>query len=214
MRASHALRLAHGLDFLAVTLHNGPGFRIALWTQGCRTRCTTQCLNPLFLPEDRGFVFPVDEIVAAVERVVERAVNTVEGVTILGGEPTDQLGPLVGLLAALGRRGLGTMVYTGRTREELAALPDPGEAALLGVTDLLKSGPFVPELRDPALAWRGSSNQRLECLSDRYTPEILARAFEAQRKAFSIRIGPDGRVTVSGLQSRPAAARIERLLRR
>ena len=66
----------------------------------------------------------------------------------------------------------GVIVYTGYCFEELKEVP--GADALLAQTDLLIDGPYIQEL-DDGRSLRGSSNQRIIPLTDRYAnPEILA----------------------------------------
>lgn len=50
-------------------------------------------------------------------------------------------------------------VYSGFTYDEIMA--DPQKKALLDVCDVLVDGPFVDDLKDPGLYFRGSSNQRV-----------------------------------------------------
>jgi anaerobic ribonucleoside-triphosphate reductase activating protein len=57
--------------------------------------------------------------------------------------------------------GLSLWIYTGFTWEELLALEGPGVRELLGLADVVVDGPFVRELADLGLAFRGSANQRL-----------------------------------------------------
>ena len=64
----------------------------------------------------------------------------------------------------------GVIVYTGFTYEELLQMPQAQE--LLEQTDLLIDGPYIREL-DDGLSLRGSSNQRVIPLTERYR-EALA----------------------------------------
>src|ERR1039457_2334838 len=84
------LRLGHTLRALHPSLHNGPGWRIGLWTQGCSLRCTSRCLNPQLLSPDHGYMFSIAAIQDAVMNVARCSPQSIEGLTALGGEPTDQ----------------------------------------------------------------------------------------------------------------------------
>ena len=201
------LHLGHDPALLRATLHNGPGRRIALWVQGCRLRCTRRCLNPHLLTPAGGHSIEVAQLLAHLRAACVTEPEPVEGLTVLGGEPSEQPQALAELLAGAHALGLSTMVYTGHSLAEL------GAPAWLGHCDLLVDGPFDPAREDPALAWRGSRNQRLLCLTDRYDPAALAAAFAAQGKGWSLELRPDGRVSMSGFQGRDEAAEIERLLR-
>lgn len=204
------LRLGHTLRTLHPMLHNGPGWRIGLWVQGCSLLCTDRCLNPHLLIPKGGHRYAVPEVARAVLRAAAESAEPVEGVSVLGGEPTDQAVPLSFLLRAVKQEGLTTMVYTGHTLEALRRRGGETIRTLLGEIDLLVDGPFVPKLYDATLAWRGSANQQIHCLTGKYSPEGLARAFQAQGKGYSISIRAGDVVAISGLQERDGAADIER----
>src|SRR5947207_10508946 len=95
------IRLAHRLAMLRPTLHNGPGWRVGLWTQGCVHRCTKDCLNPDFLDPSGGFLFLVDDAIAEVLAAVREAPQPVEGITVLGGEPFEQAAAVRAMLKPL-----------------------------------------------------------------------------------------------------------------
>lgn len=203
------LRLAHSLESLRPTLHNGPGWRIGIWVQGCSLLCTDQCLNPHFLASDGGYLYKSAEVTAAILRVASIDFRPVEGVTVLGGEPTDQAVALVPVLHDLQEAGFTTMVYTGSTLSALRLRGEPAIDALLAATDLLVDGPFIPKLYDESLPWRGSRNQRIHCLTQRYDDAALTAAYDRQGKGYSISVGTDSILSVSGLQERAAAKDIE-----
>lgn len=123
------------------------------------------CCNPEMLAfEERARRAPgalVDEAVAA----------GVEGVSLLGGEPFSQPGPLARLARGVRERGLSVMVFTGHTLEALRARDDADTDALLAATDLLVDGPYVEAKRTTKRRWIGSDNQRLHFLTDRYSPD-------------------------------------------
>ncbi|MCC9608101.1 radical SAM protein [Blastopirellula sp. JC732] len=197
------IRLGHGLSRLHPNLHNGPGLRLCIWTQGCVHRCTQQCLNPHYLDPEGGFRYRTEEVVAAILEVAKTAPR-LEGITVLGGEPFEQPSPVADICQATRATGLSTMVYSGHTLTHLRRQADSKIDRLLDATDLLVDGPFLPELRDERLAWRGSTNQRLNCLTERYEEASLAAAFVRQGKGFSVVINGDG-ISLSGFQSREIA---------
>ena len=86
-----------------------------------------------------------------------------DGVTLLGGEPTEQAPGVLAVARALRRREprLHLALYSGHTLEELVAGGDAAVGELLAAVDLLLDGPFVAALADDAGEWRGSRNQRL-----------------------------------------------------
>ncbi|QXE85525.1 radical SAM protein [Geomonas nitrogeniifigens] len=196
-----SIRLGHPLSSLAPSLTNGPGWRINLWTQGCSLRCTENCLNPDFLSPTGGYAYPASQVMEALLDTVKRSYREVDGITILGGEPTDQLPAVIEILKGARYSGLSTMVYSGRSYEWLAKRTDSSTKRFLELTDILVDGPFDSKQYHDRLMWRGSANQRILCLSTRYTMEDLERTYEKQGKGFSLLINPEGLISISGLQS-------------
>lgn len=212
--SARALRLGHELWSLRPTLHNGPGWRVPLWVQGCSLRCTVVCLNPHFLDYDGGHVHDVDAVVARIADVVGRSGRDieVEGITVLGGEPTDQAEAVGLLFRGVKAIGLSTMLYSGATIEALRSRCSGAVEALLDLTDVLVDGPFQAREFDKSLIWRGSRNQRILCLSRRYSADDIDRALREQGKCYSMLLLPDGRLSVGGLQTRKGAKTIENMM--
>ncbi len=141
----------------------GPGVRYALWVQGCPRRCPG-CVAPEAQALDGGTELETGAL------AWEILLSGVEGLTISGGEPFLQAEALAELIRTVRRkRDLGVIVYTGYRYEELLA--DPAARALLEETDLLIDGPYVKEL-DDGKSLRGSSNQRVIPLTERYREEL------------------------------------------
>lgn len=203
------LHLAHSLHSLRPTLHNGPGRRVSMWVQGCALRCTKRCLNPHMLAPGKDEGTPVETIIQTLRDIGKN--RPFEGITVLGGEPSEQPDGLRALLEQSHKNGWSTMVYTGKVYEDLKQ--EPHAPDWLAHTDILVDGPYREEEYDDFLAWRGSRNQRLLCLSDRYTNEQLGEAFAQQGKGFSIQVNTDGTMSMSGIQNRDAAFTLEKLLR-
>jgi len=135
---------------------DGPGRRIVVQVSGCSIRCQG-CFVPQTHERDNGTLVSIASIVS--EIVGNRAAH--DGVTILGGEPFDQPGPVAELAARLKRLGLHLTVYTGYSLETLIDRKDPNIDYILTHTDLLIDGPFLSELSQNAGEYRGSRNQRL-----------------------------------------------------
>ncbi len=192
------LRLGNRLENCPVTVLNGPGRRWAIWTQGCSLRCTDNCLNPRFLDPRGGWRYRVPEVVDELDRVHGRTPE-LEGLTLLGGEPFDQAQPLTKVAQAARERGLSVMVYSGWRAETLARRGPPYSRDLLSACDLLIDGPFLAEQFDSRLRWRGSRNQRIILLSDRYTREEIAASHNV--KGIEVRLS-DGQLQLNGAQDR------------
>lgn len=144
----------------------GPGLRDAVWVQGCTIGCAG-CANQAYLAHEPRVRMSVERLVGHFR--VRRGL--IDGVSVLGGEPTEQPEAVAALLRGVQELGMSTVVFSGRTHEQL--LRNPACAELLTHTDLLIDGPYVAALRDPSLYWRGSSNQRLLRLTDRFTEADL-----------------------------------------
>lgn len=114
----------------------------------------------------------------------------VEGVTFTGGEPFAQARALTALAERARTAGLSVFVFTGYNLEELTR---PDHLTLLAVTDVLIAGRYVESKRATDLTWRGSANQRVHFLSDRYGPSDMADVAEVE-----FYVDNDGTLTVTG----------------
>lgn len=144
----------------------GPGLRDGIWVQGCRIGCAG-CANQSYLAHEPRVRMPIGRLVGH----FWMRQGMIDGISVLGGEPTEQPAAVAALLRGVQSLGMTTVVFSGRTHEQL--LRDPTCVELLAHTDLLIDGPYVAALRDPSLHWRGSRNQRLLRLSDRFTEADL-----------------------------------------
>lgn len=156
----------------------GPGKRAVIWVQGCGFRCPG-CLVPESWSPRGGFEVPVEELVDWVT-----AQSELEGVTFSGGEPFNQAPGLLGLADALKSRvpSLSLMSYTGYTREWLEQHSTLEQRALLARLDILIDGRYRRE-QHADLLWRGSENQRIHLMSERYRgrlPEDKGQGLELE----------------------------------
>ena len=134
---------------------DGPGLRYVLFTQGCPHHCKG-CHNPQTHSFEGGFPFTAE---AALAQIRENPL--LAGVTFSGGEPFAQAEALCAVAEGVRALGKNVVAYTGYTYEQLLARTDIWTRRLLEMIDLLIDGPYVEELRDLELQFRGSSNQRL-----------------------------------------------------
>ena len=144
---------------------NGPGIRISLFVSGCSHRCPG-CFNEQAWDFNYGKVFN--------NKTIDYIIDTLNfgayaGVTFLGGEP----------LELVNQRGLLPLAkkiketypdktiwcFTGYEFEKdiMAHMYKEWEETrkLLSYIDVLVDGPFIEALKNPALVFRGSENQRL-----------------------------------------------------
>lgn len=134
---------------------DGPGRRSVVQTAGCSIRCIG-CHVPQTHRMQNGTLTSIHSIV---DEIIAKH-NVHDGVTILGGEPFDQPGPVAELVFRLKRHGLHITIYSGYTIEALIQRNDPNIDFTLTHIDLLIDGPFVRQLGEGAGEYRGSRNQR------------------------------------------------------
>jgi anaerobic ribonucleoside-triphosphate reductase activating protein len=191
----------HG--FLPCTYANGPGARAALWLQGCNLGCRG-CFNGPTHDPSRGSVIPVDELLDQLRNLPAQ----IEGLTVSGGEPLQQLDPLTKFLKAVkATTKLSVIVLTGYSWSEVLRLVQAqcavavtksplNQVEPLGVLrfiDVIIAGRFRAEQR-LARSLRGSANKTIHCLTDRYT----ARDFEIVPMS-EVVITTDGTVVRTGV---------------
>ncbi len=146
---------------LTESVVNGPGKRYVVWVQGCPFTCPG-CFNPDFQP----FIFnQLIDVPTLARRIL--SVKTIEGVTYSGGEPFMQCEALIDLNKILIKNGLSVVSYSGYTLEELHRLKKPLITKFLSQLDILIDGKFQ-ERNKANLLWRGSNNQKVHFLTNRY----------------------------------------------
>lgn len=182
-------------QIVPVTEAEGPGVRFALWFQGCPLRCPG-CCNPEMLPFEGGKPTPLSAVLAQLDEAKQAGV---EGITLMGGEPTSHAEGAVALARAARQRGLSVMFFSGYTIEELRGRQDPLVDELICLTDILVDGPYVRETPDNERRWVGSTNQRIHFLTDRYHFD------ESWRRPNTLEIRlVNGELTVNGFPGKSA----------
>jgi anaerobic ribonucleoside-triphosphate reductase activating protein len=176
----------------------GPGRRAVIWVQGCPFACRN-CIVPESWNAEDGEQVSVAELADWVA-----AQSEIEGLTLSGGEPMAQAGTLTELVRQVReRRDLGVVCYTGYTYERLLAHGAPAQQELLAQIDLLIDGVYLTD-RHADLLWRGSANQRLLCLSERYRETVRALTTEADRSAgIEFFMDAQGAVAFAGVPEQP-----------
>ena len=163
------------MNFAAIKycdIANGVGVRTTLFVSGCRRGCP-YCFN------EEAWSFSAGEaFTGEVEKRILESLKPgyVTGLSVLGGEPMEPenqagLAPfLERVKAAYPEKDI--WMYSGFTWEELTGASEPhppyrelpvteDTERVLACLDVLVDGPFVQDLKDISLRFRGSSNQRL-----------------------------------------------------
>ncbi len=142
---------------------NGEGVRVSLFVSGCRRHCKG-CFNAVAW--DFGYGQPFTE---ETEREIVNALapDYIAGLTLLGGDPfePENRAALFPFVKRIRSRfpDKNIWCYTGYHFENgtLSEYDTEDVRALLQEIDILVDGPFVEELKDIRLKFRGSSNQRV-----------------------------------------------------
>lgn len=140
----------------------GPGFRYALWTQGCPFNCKN-CISPESHSTEPNLIVDIQSLA---EDIISN--RKIEGLSISGGEPFIQAGKLSVLLSIVKqhRPDLNVLCFTGYVYDELNW---PDALSLLSHIDLLIDGRFQSD-KNEGIGLRGSSNQSFIFLSDALLP--------------------------------------------
>jgi anaerobic ribonucleoside-triphosphate reductase activating protein len=182
------LRLAQRTDRCSVL---GPGVRAVLWVQGCPFRCPG-CVAPETLPFAGGTEMAVDTLAGELT-----ALQEVEGVTFSGGEPMAQAAALCRLIDRIrSARDMSFLCYTGYTLEILQRCGSDAQRGLLARLDVLIDGPYDLR-RHTDLRWRGSDNQRVLLLTQRY--RHLAQELDVRGTWIEFELGRDGSLIWMGI---------------
>ena len=141
---------------------NGPGVRVSLFVSGCRHHCKN-CFNKEAW--DFNYGAPLAEEV--MDEILEACKPShITGLSLLGGEPFEKenRAGLIELLKKFRKMypEKNVWCYTGFVlEEELLKAGESDALELLSLIDVLVDGRFVEELKNLALMFRGSSNQRI-----------------------------------------------------
>jgi anaerobic ribonucleoside-triphosphate reductase activating protein len=175
----------------------GPGRRVALWVSGCRLRCKN-CITPELLDPKAGKK-------VAVTNVVERLVHlpqSLEGITLTGGEPFDQSDALASVVQSVRERrsDWSVLAFSGYPLKSLRRAGS-AQRRLLDYVDILIAGPYVQSLASvhPLAA---SSNQQVHYLSARGR-ELQTECARLPFNHANIGMGRSGPDWLIGILSKP-----------
>lgn len=149
-------------QYYPIDVINGPGTRCTLFVSGCVHQCPG-CYNKSTWRLNSGLPFTAqleDQIIADLNDTrIPR-----QGLSLSGGDPLHPAN--VAAVLQLVKRvqaecpGKDIWLWTGYRLDEL----DSAQRQIVDRINVLIDGKFVQELKDPALIWRGSSNQMVHKL--------------------------------------------------
>lgn len=161
--------------------------RAVVWVQGCSLRCPG-CFNPETHPSEGGQVLTV----AGLFQRILALRDSIEGITISGGEPLQQRQSLLTLLQRVRQEtDLSVLIFTGYTMQEVRQMPNGQD--LLANTDILIAGRFVASQR-LARDLQGSANKTIHLLTDRYAMDDVESVHPSE-----IIVTAEGSVILSGV---------------
>ncbi|WP_225181591.1 anaerobic ribonucleoside-triphosphate reductase-activating protein [Pectobacterium aroidearum] len=144
-------------QYYPVDVVNGPGTRCTLFVAGCVHECVG-CYNKSTWRLNSGQPFTQEQE----DRIIADLQDTViprQGISLSGGDPLhprnvpDILRLVERIRAECADKDI--WVWTGYVLAELT----PEQQRVVDLINVLVDGKFVQDLKDPALIWRGSSNQ-------------------------------------------------------
>ncbi|MFB2979322.1 4Fe-4S single cluster domain-containing protein [Microseira sp. BLCC-F43] len=162
----------------------GPYKQAVIWVQGCEFACPG-CIVPESWDAAGGEAITLTELASWI-----LAQSDIEGITLSGGEPMLQAAALASLIDTIRQsKDLGVMCYTGYGFEQLQQQGTADQKLLCDRIDLLVDGTYIESLHEDLL-WRGSTNQRLLLLTDRYR-QVLMQQLEMGDRSAGIEFGID-----------------------
>jgi anaerobic ribonucleoside-triphosphate reductase activating protein len=181
---------------------NGPGNRAVLWFQGCNLGCKG-CWNPETHEFNLKKETPIEEIYTWID-----GLKDIEGITFSGGEPMQQAQHLYFILHYIktNRPELSIGMFTGYSKKELEEGKfrwhkdsdgdwQQGSLKLWNeikqFIDFAVTGRYNQLVKTEKLGLRGSRNQEILFLSDRYSEKDI------EDQAIEITIDDD-LVTITG----------------
>lgn len=144
-------------QYYPVDVVNGPGTRCTLFVSGCVHQCPG-CYNQSTWRLNSGVLFTSEMEDKVIADLNDTRIPR-QGLSLSGGDPLhpQNVPDVLRLVQRVKREceGKDIWVWTGYRLEELT----PEQMEVVDLINVLIDGKFVKELADPALLWRGSSNQ-------------------------------------------------------
>lgn len=141
-------------DIIKQTMADGPGLRTSIYCSGCYHRCKG-CHNPQTWDLFAGKQVDIEDLLDLIKDE-----KWSDGVTFTGGDPLYQVEAFTELAKLIKKEtDKDIWLYTGFEMSKI--LNDPKLSQILKYVDFVVDGPYVEDLRDTDLKFRGSSNQSI-----------------------------------------------------
>lgn len=178
----------------------GPGKRFVIWYQGCLKNCRN-CINQDGRKLEGGIFYSNNELLELIMNEKE-----LTGVTLSGGEPFIQFDEVFGLIKVIKENtDLDIIIYTGYKLNDL--IKKYGNE-FCEYIDILIDGEYIEEL-DHGEKLRGSSNQKIHFLSNKYKKAVL-KLEESQKREIQFDILGNNELFMIGI---PPKGFYEKLLK-
>lgn len=149
-------------QYYPVDIINGPGTRCTLFVAGCEHQCKG-CYNKSTWRLNSGQPFTVQQEELLIADLNDTRIPR-QGLSLSGGDPLHpaNVADVLRLVKRVRRecQGKDIWLWTGYQRAGLTAQ----QQRVIAEIDVLIDGKFIEALKDPALLWRGSSNQVIHYL--------------------------------------------------
>lgn len=147
------------LQYYPVDVVNGKGIRATLFVAGCDIGCPA-CFNKKAWNPRAGKAFTPAMEARIIADLNDKRIKHA-GLSLLGGEPLYQanLSAVKKLILRVRKDApqANIWLWSGHILADLT----PEQKAVVDLVDIFIDGPFELEKADPALAWRGSANQKI-----------------------------------------------------
>lgn len=146
------------IKIIPETITDGEGLRMSIYVSGCKHHCFG-CHNPQTWDFKIGTPFTKEKLKQIIADYKKNPL--LNGITFSGGDPleTENAIDLQHILRDIKKEGINIWCYTGHLYENLVLMTPQRQC--LKYIDVLVDGPFINELKNPNLKFRGSSNQRI-----------------------------------------------------
>ena len=144
-------------QYYPVDIVNGPGTRCTLFVSGCVHECPV-CYNKSTWRLNSGMPFTAEMEDKIINDLNDTRIKR-QGISLSGGDPLhpQNVPDMLKLVKRIRAEcpGKDIWVWTGYKLDELNAQ----QMEVVDLINVLVDGKFMQDLKDPALIWRGSSNQ-------------------------------------------------------